>query len=70
MKAYVIAPFRGVPDGEAVPRQFSIGDEIGGSLAEVAVREKWAAAHPLDHDGDGKPGGSQPAEPKKRKAKA
>lgn len=65
-KAYVIVPFRGVPDGEAVPRHFAIGDEIGGSLAEVALREKWAAEHPLDHDGDGQPGGSKPKPAKKR----
>ena len=64
-KAYVIVPFNGVPDGEAMPRRFEVGDEIGGSLAEVALREKWAAEHPLDHDGDGKAGGSKPKAGKK-----
>lgn len=66
-KAYVIVPFNGVPDGEAMPRRFEVGDEVGGALAEVALREKWAAESPLDHDGDGKAGGSKPKSGKKAK---
>lgn len=67
-KAYVIKPFNGVPDGEALPRRFEVGDEIGGELASVALREKWASEDPLDHDGDGQAGGSQPKSRKPKKS--
>ena len=67
MKAYAIQPFDGVPDGEVYPRRFEVGDEVHGELAAVALREGWAAEHPLDHDGDGKAGGSKPKAGKKAK---
>jgi hypothetical protein len=64
MKAIVSQPFLGVEDGEIYPREFAEGDPVTGDLAAVAVREKWAKVqgHPLDHDGDGKPGGSPAGE--------
>lgn len=67
MKAYVIAPFDGAPDGEIYPRRFNTGEEVFGELAVIAVREGWAAEHSLDHDGDGKAGGSKPKGGKKAK---
>jgi len=70
MKAFVIVPFDGVADGEVIPRRFDVGEEIGGALAAVALREKWAAEHPLDHDADGKPGGSLPKAGRGKKGKA
>ncbi len=38
MKAEVIAPFKGVRDGEVYPRQWQEGDVIEGELAAAAVR--------------------------------
>lgn len=70
MKAYVITPFDGVPDGEALPRRFEVGEELAGDLAAVALKEGWAAESPLDHDGDGKAGGSKPKAGKTAKAAA
>jgi hypothetical protein len=42
MTIKVIKPFKGVPDGEVHPRQFNPGDIVSGSLAAVALAEKWA----------------------------
>ena len=42
MKAKVIKPFPGCPDGSTRTRTFEKGDEVTGSLAEVAVKEGWA----------------------------
>lgn len=43
MKAKVIIEFKGRPDSEALTRTIAKGDTIEGDLAEVAVRNKWAA---------------------------
>jgi len=40
--AIVTKPFKGAPDGELYPKEFSIGDEVTGDLAAVAIKEKWA----------------------------
>lgn len=37
LKAVVIKSFSGARDGEFYPRQLSIGDEIEGDLARVAI---------------------------------
>lgn len=42
MTIKVIKPFKGVPDGEVHPRQFNPGDIVSGSLAAVALAQKWA----------------------------
>ena len=42
MKAKVIKPFRGVKDGEIMPIDFAVGDEVEGDLAQVALDKKWA----------------------------
>ena len=42
MKAKTITAFDGARDGELYPTRFKPGDLIEGSLAEIAVREKWA----------------------------
>lgn len=44
MKAKVIKPFAGAPDGEAHPRDWLAGHVVEGELAAVAVREGWAAS--------------------------
>lgn len=44
MKAKVIKPFKGTPDGQALPVEFAEGDEIVGSLAATAVDQGWAKA--------------------------
>lgn len=58
--AKVTQAFRGVPDGEVMPKEFNPGDEVDGDLAVVAVREGWA------QDGEAK--AAKPAENKARKA--
>lgn len=42
MKAIVVIPFVGAPDGEIYPKEFADGDIVTGKLAEVAVAEGWA----------------------------
>lgn len=42
MKATAIAVFDGARDGDLYPTRFIPGDLVEGSLAEIAVREKWA----------------------------
>ena len=42
MKAIVTNQFPGRPDNEVMTRQIEVGEEIAGSLAEVAVSEGWA----------------------------
>lgn len=42
MKAIVTKQFPGRPDNEVMTRQIEVGEEISGSLAEVAVSEGWA----------------------------
>ena len=42
MKAIVKKPFAGKPDESAETRQFAVGDDVTGDLAEVAMREGWA----------------------------
>ena len=42
MRAKVTKSFPGVPDGEISTRTIEEGEVIEGSLAEVAVAEKWA----------------------------
>lgn len=42
MKARVIKEFTGALDGEHYPKRFHVGDVIDGSLAKVAIGEKWA----------------------------
>lgn len=42
MKAKVVKPFAGVPDGAVYPRNFAIGDELEGELAKVAIANDWA----------------------------
>lgn len=41
-KATVTKPFAGLPDGDTKVRDFAVGDEVEGDLAEVAIREGWA----------------------------
>lgn len=42
MRASVTKSFRGVVDGEIHGRTIEVGEEISGSLAEVAITEGWA----------------------------
>lgn len=42
MKARAITTFEGARDGDLYPTRFHPGDLIVGSLAAIAVREKWA----------------------------
>lgn len=42
MKATVTQQFPGRPDNEVMTRQIEVGEEITGSLAEVAVSQGWA----------------------------
>jgi hypothetical protein len=42
MQATVTKAFPGRPDNESKVRTIEVGEVIDGSLAEVAVREKWA----------------------------
>lgn len=44
MPVKVTKSFRGVPDGEAYPRTYQVGDEVTGDLAAVALKEKWAVS--------------------------
>lgn len=46
MHAKVTVAFPGRIDGEVMPRQIEVGEVIGGDLAVVAVREKWAKEVP------------------------
>jgi hypothetical protein len=43
MKIIVKHPFRGVPDGEYHARDYQVGDELTGELADVALLNGWAA---------------------------
>ncbi|MEM7301913.1 MAG: hypothetical protein AAF468_12575 [Pseudomonadota bacterium] len=42
MRAKVKVEFQGCPDGELHPRVFKIGEIGTGSLARVAIENKWA----------------------------
>lgn len=42
MKGKVTKPFKGTPDGQALPVEFAEGDEIVGGLAQTAVAQGWA----------------------------
>lgn len=42
VSAKVITAFPGKPDGAAQVREIAVGEVITGSLAEVAIAEKWA----------------------------
>lgn len=46
--AKVVKPFKGVPDGESLVRDFAEGDEVTGDLAIVAIREGWAEEAPAE----------------------
>jgi hypothetical protein len=56
--------FSGVIDGEIYPRVFAPGEDCPPELLEAAksVGAVAKAAHPLEHDGDGIPGGSPAGE--------
>ncbi|MGX5777473.1 hypothetical protein [Methylorubrum zatmanii] len=41
-RAIALKPFRGAPDGDAYPEDFEKGDPVEGTLADVAIGEKWA----------------------------
>jgi hypothetical protein len=43
MKIIVTHRFRGVPDGEHHARDYAVGDELEGELADVALLNGWAA---------------------------
>ncbi|MCV0371080.1 hypothetical protein [Filomicrobium sp.] len=75
MRAKVTLAFPGRPDDEIMTRTIGEGEIVEGDLAVVAVREGWAKPQkgenaaaeetsaerdPLDHDGDGRKGGSLP----------
>lgn len=53
MKAKVIKAFRGVPDGEIYPLEFSVGDELDGEIAIAAINgglaRAIAAQKPIEH---------------------
>lgn len=55
MKAKVVKAFPGRPDREALTRTIEVGEEIGGELAAVAVREGWAeeVGETAGNEGDG-----------------
>lgn len=40
--ARVTKAFDGVPDGATQVRHFSVGEDVTGDLADVAIREGWA----------------------------
>jgi|GEM_PF-2496822 len=42
MKARVVKPFVGAPDGALHPRQFEVSEFVEGDLARVALAEGWA----------------------------
>lgn len=42
MKATATTSFKGAPDGERYPVKFSVGDDVYGELANVAVKNGWA----------------------------
>lgn len=42
MKAIVVKPFPGVPDGEIYPKDFKLNEAIEGKLASVAIAQGWA----------------------------
>ena len=46
--ARVTKPFPGVPDGQVLPVQFSIGDIVTGDLAAAAVEAGLAAEEPAN----------------------
>lgn len=50
MKAIVIIPFPGLPDGAAQVRNFAEGDVVEGDLAAVAVGEGWAEEVDPDYE--------------------
>lgn len=43
MKVIVKQNFRGVPDGEYHARDYQVGDELTGELADIALVNGWAA---------------------------
>lgn len=47
MKATVIKPFKGCPDGSRKPKQFVPDDRLDGDLARVAVSQGWAKPDPI-----------------------
>lgn len=51
-RAKVIKQFPGVEDGEVYPRAIKVGEVIVGSLAEVAIAEKWATKLADDDTGE------------------
>ena len=55
MRAVVVEPFPGLPDGESVVKNFKEGDLVVGDLAEVAVREGWAQEVDEDYEPDEDP---------------
>lgn len=66
-----MAPFRPAMPGSTIPQGVPPGSEehAGGFIrpasegAPAAVEQLVPARHPLDHDGNGQPGGSMPADP-------
>lgn len=58
MKARVVKPFVGAPDGALYPRPFEVSELVEGDLARVAITEGWAEAL------DGAP--SEPETPRRR----
>lgn len=74
MKAMVKTAFPGRPDNEAVSRTIAVGEEIGGDLAAVAVKEGWAEElveeAPTPEDGAGQGDGEATPAKASRKKKA
>lgn len=60
MKAIVVKPFSGVPDGKVYAEDFQLNDVVDGLLASVALAQGWAVPE----------GGKVPADPVTLRAKA
>lgn len=50
IRALVVEPFPGLPDGELTVKNFAVDDVVDGDLARVAIEEGWAIE--MDEDGE------------------